>query len=72
MRLNLSTSFHPQTYGQSERTIQTLEDLLRACILEFGGNWEDHLHLVEFKYNNNYHATMGMAPYEALNSNFLL
>ena len=54
MRLNLSTSFHPQIYGQSERTIQTLEDLLRACILEFGDSWEDHLHLVEFTYNNSY------------------
>ena len=46
--------FPPQTYGQSERTIQTLEDLLRACILEFGDSWEDHLHLVEFTYNNSY------------------
>ncbi|KAL9342287.1 hypothetical protein Peur_065612 [Populus x canadensis] len=53
-RLNLSTAFHPQTNGQTERTIQTLEDLLRACILEFGGNWEDHLPLVEFTYNNSY------------------
>ena len=65
-RLNLSTSFHPHTDGQIERTIQTLEDLLRACILEFGGNWEDHLPLVEFTYNNSYQATVGMAPYEAL------
>jgi hypothetical protein len=55
--LNLSTAFHPQTDGQSERTIQ---------ILEFGGNWEDHLPLVEFTYNNSYQATIGMAPYEAL------
>jgi hypothetical protein len=65
-RLNLSTSFHPQTDGQSERTIQTLEDLLRACILDFGGSWEDHLPLVEFTYNNNYQTTVGMAPYEEL------
>jgi hypothetical protein len=65
-KLNLSTAFHPQTDGQSERTIQILEDLLRACILEFGGNWEDHLPLVEFTYNNSYQATIGMAPYEAL------
>jgi len=64
--LNLSTTFHPQTDGQSERTIQILEDLLRAYILEFGGNWEDHLPLVEFTYNNSYQATIGMAPYEAL------
>ena len=65
-KLNLSTAFHPQTDGQSERTIQILEDLLRACILEFGGSWEDHLPLVEFTYNNSYQATIGMAPYEAL------
>jgi len=66
MKLNLSTGFHPQTDDQSERTIQILEDLLRAYILEFGGNWEDHLPLVEFTYNNSYQATIGMAPYEAL------
>ena len=65
-KLNLSTAFHPQTDRQSERTIQILEDLLRACILEFGGSWEDHLPLVEFTYNNSYQATIGMAPYEAL------
>ena len=64
--VNLSTAFHPQTDGQSERTIQTLEDLLRSCVLEFGGNWEDLLPLVEFTYNNSYQATIGMAPYEAL------
>ncbi|GAU50740.1 hypothetical protein TSUD_99100 [Trifolium subterraneum] len=52
--------------GQSERTIQTLEDMLRACVLEDGGNWRKHLHLVEFAYNNSYHASIGMAPYEAL------
>jgi transposase InsO family protein len=65
-RLNLSIAFHPQTDGQTERTIQTLEDLLGACILEFGGNWEDHLPLIEFTYNNSYQTTVGMAPYEAL------
>jgi hypothetical protein len=63
-KLNLSTTFHPQTDGQSERTIQTLEDLLRSCLLEFGGNWEDLLPLVEF--NNSHQTTIGMAPYEAL------
>ncbi|KAL9344751.1 hypothetical protein Peur_062426 [Populus x canadensis] len=52
--LNLSTAFHRQTNGQSERTIQTLEDLLRSCVLEFGGNWEDLLPLVEFNYNNSH------------------
>ncbi|KAL9336676.1 hypothetical protein Peur_071164 [Populus x canadensis] len=65
-KLNLSTAFHPQTDGQSERTIQTLEDLLRSCVLEFGGNWEDLLPLVEFTYNNSHQTTIGMAPYEAL------
>jgi hypothetical protein len=43
-----------------------LKDLLRACILEFGNSWEDHLPLMEFTYNNSYHATVGMAPYKAL------
>jgi len=56
----------PQTDGQSERTIQTLEDMLRACIIDFGGSWDDHLPLVEFAYNNNYHSSIQMAPYEAL------
>ncbi|GAU39931.1 hypothetical protein TSUD_275330 [Trifolium subterraneum] len=65
-RLRMSTSNHPQTDGQSERTIQTLEDMLRACVLEDGGNWSKHLHLIEFAYNNSYHASIGMAPYEAL------
>jgi hypothetical protein len=65
-KLNLRTTFHPQTDGQSERTIQTLEDLLRSCVLEFGGNWEDLLPVVEFTYNNSHQTTIGMAPYEAL------
>jgi len=65
-RLKLSTSYHPQTDGQSERTIQTLEDMLRACILEDGGSWNSHLPLIEFSYNNSYHTSIGMAPYEAL------
>ncbi|XP_061971828.1 uncharacterized protein LOC133694346 [Populus nigra] len=65
-KLNLSMAFHPQTDGQCERTIQTLEDLLRSCVLEFGGNWEDLLPLVEFTYNNSHQTTIGMAPYEAL------
>jgi hypothetical protein len=65
-KLNFSTAFHPQTDGQSERTIQTLEDMLRACVLDFGGSWEDHLHLVEFSYNNSYQASINMAPFELL------
>ena len=50
----LSTVFHPQTNGQSERTIQTLEDMLQACVLALKGGWEEHLPLVEFAYNNSY------------------
>ena len=65
-RLNFSTAFHPQTDGQSERTIQTLEDMLRACALDLKGNWASHLPLVEFAYNNSYHSSIEVAPYEAL------
>jgi len=64
--LNISIAFHPQTDGQSERAIQILEDLLRACALKFSGNWEEHLPLVEFTYNNSYQTTIGMTPFEAL------
>ena len=64
--LHFSTAFHPQTNSQSERTIQTLEDMLRACVLEFKDSWVKHLSLVEFAYNNSYQASIGMAPYEAL------
>ena len=65
-RLNLSSAFHPQTDGQSERTIQILEDMLRACVLDFRGNWDEYLPLAEFAYNNSFQASIGMAPYEAL------
>jgi len=65
-RLKMSTSHHPQTEGQTERTIQTLEDMLRACVLEDGKSWNNHLPLIEFSYNNSYHSSIGMAPYEAL------
>ncbi|KAH0711565.1 hypothetical protein KY289_007524 [Solanum tuberosum] len=65
-KVNLSTAFHPQTDGQAERTIQTLEDMLRACVIDFKGNWDDHLPLIEFAYNNSYHSSIQMAPYEAL------
>ncbi|GJX42054.1 putative reverse transcriptase domain-containing protein [Tanacetum coccineum] len=61
-----STAYHPQTDGQSERTIQTLEDMLRACVIDFGKGWERHLPLVEFSYNNSYHASIKAAPFEAL------
>ena len=65
-RLDLSTAHHPQTDGQSERTIQTLEDMLQCYILDFGGKWDEHLLLVEFTYNNSYQASLEMASYEAL------
>ena len=65
-RLQFSTAFHPQTDGQSERTIQTLEDMLRACVLDFGGSWDTFLPLAEFSYNNSFHASIGMPPYEML------
>ena len=65
-RLTMSTVFHPQTDGQSERTIQVLKDMLRACVLDHKGSWDEHLPLVEFAYNNSYQASIHMAPYEAL------
>nr|GEV71595.1 hypothetical protein [Tanacetum cinerariifolium] len=77
--LDMSTTYHPQTGGQSERTIQTLEDMLRACVLdfrgswdahlslvEFSGSWDAHLSLVEFSYNNSYHSSVRCAPSEPL------
>jgi hypothetical protein len=65
-KLRFSTAYHPQTDGQSKRTIQTLEDMLRACVLDFSGSWARYLPLIEFAYNNSYQASIGMAPYEAL------
>ncbi|KAJ0781355.1 putative nucleotidyltransferase, Ribonuclease H [Helianthus annuus] len=65
-RLDMSTAYHPQTDGQSERTIQTLEDMLRACVIDFGKGWEKHLPLIEFSYNNSYHTSIQAAPFEAL------
>ena len=50
-QVSLSTAFHPQTDGQAEHTIQTLEDMLRACVIDFRGSWDDHLSLIEFAYN---------------------
>ncbi|GKE26604.1 putative reverse transcriptase domain-containing protein [Tanacetum coccineum] len=66
MRLDMSTAYHPQTDGQSERTIKTLEDMLRACVIDFSGNWDVHLPLAEFSYNNSYHSSIRSAPFEAL------
>ncbi|GJR59973.1 retrotransposon protein, putative, ty3-gypsy subclass [Tanacetum coccineum] len=65
-QLDMSTAYHPQTDGQSERTIQTLEDLLRACVIDFGKGWDRHLPLAEFLYNNSYHTSIKDAPFEAL------
>ncbi|GKB80619.1 putative reverse transcriptase domain-containing protein [Tanacetum coccineum] len=65
-RLDMSIAYHPQTDGQSERTIQTLEDMLRACVIDFGKGWDRHLPLVEFSYNNIYHTSIKAAPFEAL------
>ncbi|GJV74217.1 putative reverse transcriptase domain-containing protein [Tanacetum coccineum] len=65
-RLDMSTAYHPETDGQSERTIQTLEDMLRACVLDFGKGWDKHLPLVEFSYNNSYHTSIKATPFEAL------
>ncbi|GJS32157.1 putative reverse transcriptase domain-containing protein [Tanacetum coccineum] len=64
--LDMSTVYHPQTNGQSQRTIQTLEDMLRASVIDFGKGWVNHLPLVEFSYNNSYHASIKAAPFEAL------
>ena len=64
--LSFSTAFHPQTDGLSERTIRTLEDMLRACVLDFNGSWKRYLSLVEFAYNNSYQSSIEMTPYEAL------
>ncbi|GJY08571.1 putative reverse transcriptase domain-containing protein [Tanacetum coccineum] len=64
--LDMSTAYHPETDGQSERTIQALEDMLRACVIDFGSGWDKHLPLAEFSYNNSYHASIKAAPFEAL------
>ncbi|GKA50602.1 putative reverse transcriptase domain-containing protein, partial [Tanacetum coccineum] len=64
--LDMSTVYHAQTDRQSERTIQTLEDMLRACVIDFGKRWVNHLPLVEFSYNNSYHASIKAAPFETL------
>nr|GEV82361.1 putative reverse transcriptase domain-containing protein [Tanacetum cinerariifolium] len=66
MQLDMSTTYHSQTDGQSERTIQTLEDMLRACVIDFGKGWDRHLPLVEFSYNNSYHTSIKTGPFKAL------
>ncbi|GKA98031.1 putative reverse transcriptase domain-containing protein [Tanacetum coccineum] len=65
-QLDMSTAYHPQTDGQNERTIQTLKDMLHACVIDFGKGWDRHLPLVKFSYNNSYHTSIKAAPFEAL------
>jgi len=65
-RLFMSTAYHPETDGQTKRTIRTIEDMMRMCILDWTGCWETHLPLIEFSYNNSFHSSIGMTPYEAL------
>ena len=65
-RLEFSTAFHPQTDGQTERVNQILEDMLRACALDYGSSWDENLPYAEFSYNNGYEASTGMSPFEAL------
>nr|GEV46394.1 putative reverse transcriptase domain, ribonuclease H-like domain, aspartic peptidase domain protein [Tanacetum cinerariifolium] len=65
-RLDMSTAYHPETDGRSERTIQILEDILRARVLDFGKGWDKHLSLVEFSYNNSYHTRIKAVPFETL------
>ena len=64
--LHMSSAYHPQSDGQSEQTIQTLEDMLRACCLDWKGSWAEYVPLAEFIYNNSYQTSIGMAPFEAL------
>nr|GEZ60061.1 putative reverse transcriptase domain-containing protein [Tanacetum cinerariifolium] len=61
----MSTAYHLEIDRQSERTIQTLEYMLRACVIDFGKGWVKHLPLVKFSYNNSYHTSIKVAPYEA-------
>ncbi|GKC43930.1 putative reverse transcriptase domain-containing protein [Tanacetum coccineum] len=67
-RLDMSTAYHPQTDGQCERTIQMLEDMLHAYVIDFGNGWDKHLPLVKFSYNNSYHTSIKAAPFKALYS----
>jgi hypothetical protein len=65
-KLNFSSAYHPQTDGQTERTNQVLEDMLRACALKHGGSWDKSLPFAEFSYNNSFQTSLKMAPFEAL------
>eukprot|EP00253_Pinus_taeda_P023109 PITA_23109 len=65
-QLNFSTAYHPQTDGQTERVNQVVEDMLRAYVMQQPTLWEEYLHLVEFSYNNGYHTSMQMSPFEVM------
>ena len=62
-KVNLSATFYPKTDDQAEHTIQTIEDMLRECVIDFKGNWNDHLPLIKFSYNKSYHSTISRQPY---------
>jgi hypothetical protein len=66
MNLNFSTMYHPESDGQTERVNRVIEDILRMYVMDKPSRWEDYLHLVEFAYNNGYHASLKMSPFEAL------
>ena len=66
IQVKLSTAFHPVMDRQAQCTIQTIENMLRACVIDFKGIWDDQLQLIEFTYNNSYHSSIGMEPFEAL------
>jgi hypothetical protein len=65
-KLNFSSAYHPQIDGQTKRTNQILEDMLRACMLKYGKSWDNSLPYAKFSYNNSYQARIEMAPFEAL------
>ena len=65
-QVKIRTAFHPQTYGQAERTIHTLEDMLRARFIDFKESWYGELSFIEFSYNNSYHSSISIEPFEAL------
>ena len=64
--VKLCSAFHPQTDGKAEHTIKTLEDMLRACVIDFKGSWDYHLPLIDLSYNNSYYSSIGLEPFEAL------
>jgi hypothetical protein len=65
-KLIRSSTYYPKTDGQTERVNQILEDMLRACVIDCGKNWDKYLSLAEFSYNNSYQSSLKMAPFEAL------